>query len=240
MRAQPKPAACSTEARGQAGPTLGVDHDPGDGGGLVGGVVAVDEDAGRRATAVRQAADVGRDDGGAAGLRLDRNEPERLVVRRARSPSAARYAVGERRCGRPAGRSATRSAMPQFAGELARAHGLRRARCRWAAADDGDDESVAQVGDVASSSSGRSHQHVGRLERLDASDEQQQDGCRADSPRRSGGGASPGRKTSRSTPGATTRTRLGSASYRSTSSAASASVLATSRSAASTTWLPRR
>ena len=75
-----------------------------------------------------------------------------------------------------------------------------------------------RAGSCSQQPRGGVQQDVGRLERLDAPDEQQQDGIGRHAEAGAGAAvASPGRKCSRSTPGATVTTRPGSASYRSTS-----------------------
>ena len=93
-----------------------------------------------------------------------------------------------------------------------------------------------QLGRLLEQHRDRAQQHVGRLERLDPAGEEQHAGVVGEAratrgrPQRSRG-----RNTSRSTPGWTTSTRPGSASYRLISCLASRSVLATSMSAAATT-----
>ena len=95
MRAHPKPLACSAALRDRLAREVTVEGDPPEGGGPVGGVVAVDEQPAvtdRR----REPADVGRDDGGAARLRLDRDEPEGLAVRRHGDDVGSPVPLGER------------------------------------------------------------------------------------------------------------------------------------------------
>ena len=117
-------------------------------------------------------------------------------------------------------------------------------RCSWRGVSrpvplgppsDRHDQVGAQLGPAREQVGGGAQQHVRGLERLDPADEQQHAGAAGRPVAARAAARSPGVNSSRSTPGGTTRTLPGSASYSSTSWRASSSVLATSRSAASTT-----
>ena len=168
-----------------------------------------------------QAADAGGDDGGAAGLRLERDQAERLVV------------AGDRDDGRPRGtsrasrRCAGRRLEPDDVGdaELARrAAAQRRSGCVEAAAagaaDDRDDQPArAAPGRGRSSSAAARSSTSGAFSgwRRPTNSSTTASGG---TPRRvRAAEASPGRKSSRSTPGATRRPRRGRRRRASTSCA---------------------
>ena len=159
----------------------------------------------------RQATDVGGDDRGAAGLRLDGDQPERLVVRGHGEHVGRAVPLGQ---GRPVDRrhEAHQVADAELLGELGQPHRVAHAGAAGPA-EDGDDEPRAQVGAAAHQLGGGLDEHVGRLERLDAADEQEEHGIRGDA---DGGPRLAlrrrGVKTARSTPGSATTTRSGSAS----------------------------
>ena len=196
-------------------------------------VVPVDEHAGsphRR----RQAADGSGDHGRPAGLGLDGDEPERLVVRGHGHQVGGAVPLdelgrGDRRRRTAPGRRcrAGRRAPPAWGGARPVPLGPpRTATTSW----------PLQLR-VAGQQLGRRGHAAPRAPSAAGS------GRRRAAPARPAGRPtsaraarwSPGVNSVRSTPGGTTRTRSGSAPYSSTSSRASSSVLATSRSAASTT-----
>ena len=148
------------------------------------GVVAVDEQAAarRRATTVGQPADGGGHDGRAGGLGLDGDQPEGLVVgrhgdqrsRRRTSRASSAWATG--------GTKRTTSSMPSSAGQLGERLGVLEAAA-GRAADDRHDEARAQRRVAVEQHRDGPQQHVGRLERLDAADEQQHDRVRGQAER---------------------------------------------------------
>ena len=189
----------------------------------------------RRRDGGRQAADVGRDDRRAARLRLDRDQPERLVVRRHDDQGGRPVPVDELGPARPAATNRTTSATPSDAASSTSACGRVEPGARRAA-DDGDDQPLAQLR-VAGEQLGRgADQDVGRLQRLDPADEDQHDRVRRE-PERARAAACVARaedvevdtRGDHRGPGRGRR-RTGRSSC-----CASSSVLATIRSAASTT-----
>ena len=148
-----------------------------------------------------QPADRGGDHRRAAGLRLERHEPERLVVARHDGEVGGAVVVGDDVARRRAGGTARRRA-----GRARRA--ATRRCCGCASPEPLGAPSTTTCSRPARSGSSRSsgrgaQQHVRRLERLDAPDEQQRQ--RVGAQARAGRGrrrAGPGVNTSRSTPGA--------------------------------------
>ena len=121
-----------------------------------------------------QPAHRGGDHGGAARLRLDGDQTERLVVARhhghvGRSVPAAQLSL---RGGR---READEIGDPEIGGQLLQTFGVLQARAARTA-DDGHDEGTTQRR-VGRHHLGRGPQeHVGGLQRLDPADEQQDEG----------------------------------------------------------------
>ena len=109
----------------------------------------------------RQPANGGGHHGGAARLRLDGDEPERLRMARHRDQVGGAVHVDQLLAGlRRQERDPVGDA--QFVGEADQTVGTGQTAARRAARD--DDAHVGQLG-------GRAQQDVGRLERLDAADE---------------------------------------------------------------------
>ena len=190
-------------------------------------VVAVDQRAGDTvAHRDRQPADGGGHHRGAAGLRLDGDQAERLRIARHRDQVGGPVHVDELIAGlrrqerHPVGDT-------QFVGQPNQPVGRGQPAARRSAGH--QHPHPRQLGR-------RAQQHVGRLERLDAADEREhllvagRARARREPPR-----LSPGVNISRSTPGCTTSMRAGSAWCSETSCCASCSVLTINRSASSTT-----
>ncbi len=172
VAAQPNCAACATARRPQRQAARVVTQQRLDGVGPVADVVPVDEHAGVTDRG-GQAADVGGHDRGAARLGLDGDEAEGLASGRARATrSAARYHCAS--TGRSTGGTKrTTSSMPSARGELlelVRAGEAAAAR----AAEDGDREARRRSRVAAQQLRRDPEQHVGGLERLDATDEEEQ------------------------------------------------------------------
>ena len=160
------------------------------------------------ATAVRSPPTRGRDHRGAAGLGLERDQPERLAVRRDDGDVGRAVPVGELGLRRPAARSARRrrcrARRPASASDSGCARPLPRGPPTH-----GDDQPVAQRG-VALEQLRRRRAAARRAP--SAAGSGRRTAARAASAGRPSAapGARPlaaGRKTSRSTPGATTTTR---------------------------------
>ena len=147
--------------------------------GVVGGIMAVDENA-RDTVRDRggQSADASSDDWRAAGLGLDRHESERLVVGRYADDAGGGVPVSElglaHRRDEPDDvvEAERRAQVGERGGVLEAAAG--------GAADDGDDEPIAQARIAFQHHRGSIEDDVGCLERLDPPGEQQQRGVGRD------------------------------------------------------------
>ena len=152
----------------------------------------VDEQAGV-ADDGRQAADVGGDDRGPARLR-PRARPARTTrCARARGRGRRRGTTARAPAGRPAGTNRTDAVDAELRRRAPRAGRSGRGRSRWGRRGRrASDRVVAPVGVPAEQLGADAEQHVGRLERLDAADEEQHPrGSRAG---RGSAGPRPGRR----------------------------------------------
>ncbi len=155
---------------------------------VVGGVVAGDEHAGDAVADRRpEATDGGRDDGRAAGLRLQCDEAEGLVVAGDDGDVGGAVVLGETvgRLGREERDDVGDAEGP---GELLELLGGLEAGAAGGA-HDVDAEAAAQPRVVGEQAGGGVQEDVGRLEGLDAADEEQHEGVLGHADRAPGGGA---------------------------------------------------
>jgi hypothetical protein len=140
--------------------------------GPVAGLVGVDEEPAHAVTDHGgEAADRGGDHRGAGGLRLDGDEPERLVVGRDRDRGGGGGPHGE--LGLAHRRDEADDVTDaEVGGQVGQGGGVLEPGARRPA-HDGYDEPVPQRRVLLEQHPDRSQQHVGRLERLDATREEQ-------------------------------------------------------------------
>ena len=230
----------STRARDSSRPAAGRGEQPAQRPRPVVRVVPVDQHAADPvADRGDQTADRGGHDRRAAGLRLERDQTERLVVRRHGDQvgGAVERRRGRRRSAAAGTARASADAERRRPARSARSAGPGRCRSGPPTITTVRSRATARVEPLQRG--GRGQEHVGRLERLDPADEGDDVAALRRPSRSRATGAELGRRgenRSRSTPGCDDgRRRSAAAPYRSIRSRASNGVLATSRSASATT-----